>query len=440
MYKKLKKQNGEKFAQTLRNYHNGIMEIPDLDQIVRHAGRDAEPLLPYLMNLLLASHDDVPVSAPANPFALLDQAGYNAFHADTLEKQNSIQHYFAPGELLCTFNDRARYKNHHIVHAIKKDVDQIERHKFKGNEQRDDEYGTSVISIQMLKTGKFISIKNRYNHTVLASDNTFNSNPDNIIEGLSTALKDYFNVDFSVSELPDEFVLMNDAIFRYHTERDNFYYGDQAWAQNGMIHTVDSGAGDALFDGFLFDNKSKTLREIDSDSRDSFPDDFNRCYGGNKALRVINGNLTLNGEILIGAEASRIKTVSLPDLTTAGDRFLRNADALTQFQAPALTTVGDSFLGKAYALTQIQVPALTTAGDDFLYLADALTQCQAPALTTVGDDFLHYADALTQIQVPALTAAGDGFLRNAPTQTRENCRLILEQNKNRKNIPRLNIQ
>ena len=72
-----------------------------------------------------------------------------------------------------------------------KDVDKIKRGK---PPQRDDEYGTSVISIQVFKEGGFISIKNRYNHTVQNCDNTLNSNPDNIILGLSDAIKHHFHV------------------------------------------------------------------------------------------------------------------------------------------------------------------------------------------------------------------------------------------------------
>ena len=82
MYKKLKKKNGEKFAQTIRNFHNGILEIPDLDIILRHAGKKAESLLPFLMSLL-ATNEDTPNPVPCDPFVLLDKAGYEAFCADT---------------------------------------------------------------------------------------------------------------------------------------------------------------------------------------------------------------------------------------------------------------------------------------------------------------------------------------------------------------------
>ena len=418
MYKKLKKQNGEKFAQTLRNFHNGILEIPDLDVIVRHAGHEAEPLLPYLMSLLSAN-DDTPPPVVQDPFVLLDKAGYEAFHADTLEKQNSIKGYFKQGELLCTFNDAARYKNYHIVHAVKKDADQIKREDFKGKEERQDAYGTSVISIQMQKKGGFISIKNRYNHAVSNCDNTFNSNPDNIIKGLSVALKDHFNVEFSAtkSPLPEGFVLMGNQVLKYHEERNNIYYCDQAYSQNGTIHTVNKSAGDALFDGFLFDNKNKCLRKIDPAIEDSFADDFNRCYGGNSSLSVQSGNLILNGEIIIGAEKSRIKTINLPALTTMGRDCLCNANALTQFEAPALTTMDNGCLFSAHALTQFEAPALTTMDSYCLCNAHALTQFEAPALTTMGSSCLFNANALTQFEAPALTTMGDGCLRNANALT-----------------------
>ena len=368
MYQKIKKQNGEKFAQVIRNFHNGIFEIPEIDVMLRHAGRDAEDaekLLPYLMTLmtLLTTNDDAPPPEPQNPFDLLEQAGYDAFTADTLEKQNSIKKYFQPGELLCTFNDASRHEKYHIVHAVKKDVRQIRREDFKGKEKREDEYGTSVISIQMLKSGGFISIKNRYNHAVNNCDNTFNSNPDNIIEGLSVSLKDHFNVEFTTTEsaLPDDVMIVGEKnqLFKYHTERNNIRYGDQAWVQNGEIHVIDKSAGDALFDYFRFDNKTKTLIKLDPNYKDSFADDFNRAYGGNKALTVKNGNLMLGECMLIGAEKSRIKTLDLPELTEMGDSCLCNANALTTFNAPALTAMGDWCLEMAYALRTFNAPALT---------------------------------------------------------------------------------
>ena len=51
MFDIIKKQNGERFAKAIRNYDNGIFDIPNLDTIVKHAGREAEPIMAYLISL-----------------------------------------------------------------------------------------------------------------------------------------------------------------------------------------------------------------------------------------------------------------------------------------------------------------------------------------------------------------------------------------------------
>lgn len=366
VYNKIKKQNGEKFAQTLRKFHEGLFEIPGIDAILRHAGRDAKPLIPYLMTIMAVNDDEVEITpvTPLDPFRLLDQAGYDAFYADTLDKQNSIKHHFVEGELLCTFNSASRYQDYHIIHAVKKNVSDINRDDFKGREERQDEYGTSVISIQILKSGGVIKITNRYNHTVSGSDNTFNSNPDNIIGGLSNALKNHFNVDFTTtkSPLPDNYTIIDSQIFKYYRENNNTYYGDQAWVDNGVIHTVDKAAGDALFEGFLFCNKDKKLIKMDLSLLNSFADDFNRDYGENRGLSVDkNGNLTLDGEILIGTDKSRIITIKLPKLKTMGSNCFHVANSLTHFEAQNLETMGSNCFFIADSLTHFEAPKLENA-------------------------------------------------------------------------------
>lgn len=419
VYRKIKRNNGEQFAQALRNFHNGILDIPDIDILLRHAGREAEPLLPYIMSLM-ASNDDKAPDASADPFVLLDRAGYEAFYADTLDKQNSIRGYFEPNEMLCTFNDHARFRKYHIVHAVRKDAGNISRDAFRGREDRQDAYGTSVISIQMMKKGGFISIKNRYNHAVASCDDTFNSNPDNIVRGLSAALKARFNVEFSVRQcrMPTGYVLMGKHILKYHTEFNNIYYGDQVWGRDGLVHSVNRSAGHALFDEFVFDNKSKTLKAIDPHNKDSFVDDFNRCYGGNRRLSVQNGNLTLEGTILIGAEESRIKTLYLPELTTMGYNCLDKAYALTSFIAPALVTMGDNCLERSRLLECFEAPALTAMANGCLTRAHALTRFEVPSLTTMGSYCLYYVGSLQSFIAPSLTSMGWYSIHEAPSLRR----------------------
>ena len=259
MYDIIKKQNGERFAKAIRNYDNGIFDIPDLDKIVKYAGRNAEPIMRYLMSL--KGVKIVEQGVHQDPIELLARAGYDAYVADTLEKQNAIKKYYAPGEELCTFRDPARFKKYFIINAVRKDVAKIKRSR---KPMREDEYGTSVISIQVLKTGGFISIKNRYNHTVENPDNTLNSNPDNIIPGLSDAIKHHFDVDFSSQKesLPNGFVLVNGQICKYCDEINNVYCGSDFYVKDGHICEIDKRTEIMLGGGLLFDIKNKKIIDI----------------------------------------------------------------------------------------------------------------------------------------------------------------------------------
>ena len=252
MYDIIKKQNGEHFAKAIRNYDNGIFDIPNIDKIVKYAGRDAEPIMNYLVSLKQITIQEMAVHM--DPIELLDKAGYDAYVADTLEKQNAIKKYYAPGEELCTFRDPERFERYYIINAVRKDVDKIKR----GNPpQRDDEYGTSVISIQILKTGGFISIKNRYNHTVDNCDNTLNSNPDNIIMGLSDAIRHHFGADFSSQrvDLGPGYTLVGNQICKYYREINNVYISEDFYIKDGRVYEIDKNTQIALGNGLIFDLK-----------------------------------------------------------------------------------------------------------------------------------------------------------------------------------------
>lgn len=255
MFDIIKRQNGEAFAKAIRNYDSHLLELPDLPHIVKYAGREAQPILGTLRRLM-NKIDDEQKHTYKSPYELLSEAGYDSFYADTLEKQNSIKHYFAPGEELCTFRDSTRFKNFYIIHAIKKNVDEIKRENFP-HPSREDEYGTSVISIQVLKRGGFISIKNRYNHAVRNPDNTFDSNPDNIISGLGEAISREFKVNYI--NTPTSYIFVNNQICKVNSEVGNVYFGDGFYIKNGNIHEINKDYQVTINDVFLLDLRAKEI-------------------------------------------------------------------------------------------------------------------------------------------------------------------------------------
>ena len=112
------------------------------------------------------------------PFELMEEKGYTLIECKTEDDIQSFKKYYAPNEVLCTIYNGGRLNRCHVFFAVKKNVDEIKRFP---NPQREDDYGTSVISIQFSK-GKTstLSIKNRYNHTVNNPDATFSNNLENI--------------------------------------------------------------------------------------------------------------------------------------------------------------------------------------------------------------------------------------------------------------------
>lgn len=362
VYDIIKKQNGEAFAKAIRNYDSGIFDVPDLARIVRYAGRNALPLLPFLESLKEIQIEEVP--GHLSPFKLLELAGYDAYYADTLEKQNAIQKYFESYEKLCTFNDNERYNNYYIINAVKKNVQKIKRKDFYGIESRQDAYGTSVISIQILKKGGFISIKNRYNHTVPGCDNTFNSNPDNIIEGLSFAIKKYFNVDFSSRKvlLREGYTYQNNQIFKYGLECNNIYYGEDFYLKDGVVYPLNKDC-QMMAIPFIFDLKK---REVLS------PSGVRHCFDGeikDGILQVIKQGdervLTLNGRPVVVTKNGQIKKLCLLKTKELGVcSFSGYFKMLETIEAPLLKTLEAGSFNGLKNLKKASFPVLENLSKD----------------------------------------------------------------------------
>lgn len=320
------------------------------------------------------------------------------------------------GEELCTFNG-GRLKSCRVWFAVKKNVDEIKRENFK-NPTRQDEYGTSVISIQFTKSeSSILSIKNRYNHTVNNPDNTFNSDLDNIIPGLSDAFeRDYgaknANEVRTGFELPG-YVKVGDKFYKYNYEINNIYY-----CENNVIidhfevkqlptHLI-------LADYFIFDPKEKTIKLYDKNIIDSFPDsigeieqiDFNKKEGI-ISIKVKNGEdviITLNSSMGIKA----LKNNNVQELS--GNGFLGYNNVLQQMNLPKLRTMGHSCLYHNKTLQDVNLPMLEECGDSFLHSNKSLQKLNLPKLRKCGNYFISCNEILQEINLPMLEKCGEVFL------------------------------
>ena len=435
IYKKLKKQNGEGVARVMRSAV--LLDVPNIVHIMEFAGNnpdEVKQLVPVIRKIY-KNQQESQYHTDKNPLELLNDAGYDAFVVDSLEKQNSIKKYFRKNEELCTFRDPARYKNYYMIHAVKRGAENI---KPATNPEREDEYGTSVISIQIAKNGGFISIKNRYNHRVMNPDATFNNNPDKIIHGLTDSLKKFFHVDFNTSEnpLPHNFRMVNDQLVRYNYEIDNIYFGSDYHFSGSRITKLNKDY-EVMLDYFILDKRSGTVRGILEKDNECTCEVFNHVFQNKKILvkrdkehsqifaddvhiaTVCDGKiieLNLPGIDVVGDKFlyynKSLTNIKLPDATKIGDLFLVNNQALTSIELPNATKIGSDFLAGNKSLTSIELPKATKIGDCFLESNHALTSIELPNVTKIGDNFLRYNKVLTSIELPNATEIGDDFLLN----------------------------
>ena len=154
------------------------------------------------------------------------KAGYDTVIFDDEEKIAECEKYYASGERICTYNNLSgRMNQYHMLVAIKKNIDKIQRSK---TPQREDEYGTSILNIQIAKNGSHMSIKNRYNHTVSECDSTLNNNLDLLVPGLQAKVLGYYKIAFlnKNKNYYKNIVNINGIYLKYSNEVNNVYFGN----------------------------------------------------------------------------------------------------------------------------------------------------------------------------------------------------------------------
>lgn len=415
VFKKLKKQNGEGVAKIIREAV--LLNIPDIVHMLEFAGsnpNEVKLLVPVIREMNQEKPENI-VKTDKDPLQLLKEAGYDAFVVKTEEQKNSIKKYYRPGEEICTFRDRNRHITNYIIHAVKHDAENIEP---SAKPDRQDEYGTSVISIQIAKKGGFISIKNRYNHTVNDPDATFNNNPDNIIPGLSESLKKYFDVDFNVSEsiLPTIYRIVNNQIIRYNYEANDVYFGDKYFFNGNSITKLNNDYQYAL-DYFVLDIKTSELTNP-SGINDSAFKILQNAFTGKKIKILPNPEnkhekmFFADNEHVLTVSDGQIVELNIPKEEHIDNSFLKFNRKLRSLNAPKLQSVGDNFLPRNQYLTNLSFPELVSVGNNFLRdNSTSLKEISLPKLQKAGTDFLSDNSSLTSLSLPLVQSIGSQSLQ-----------------------------
>ena len=372
---------------------------------------------------------------------LLDEAGYE-FHECHSEKDiQSFKKYYAPKEELCTFNGN-RLNRCFVFFAVKKDVEKIKREDFR-EPNRQDRYGTSVISIQFSRgTNNTLSIKNRYNHRVNNPDATFSNNLENIIPGLTVAFEREYGLKINQNEYQgfelDNYVMGNDKKFyRYNYEINNIYYCENnTIVANGEVIPLNKSQY-LLIDYFIIDLKEKKVTTLDQELNDSFID----CFDKIDKIEIINEQedkivrikslekedvvIKINkyGQIIELKDSNikyikndfleynkTLKVIELSNLEEVGNYFLTRLITVEKLYLPKLKKIGKSFLVRIEEIDELSLPSLEKTGQWFMDNCDSIEKLDLPNLVQIDDYFLGQCVRIEEYNMPKVKKIGIYFL------------------------------
>lgn len=378
------------------------------------------------------------------PKELLDDAGYDLFECKTVEEVNSFKKYFILGEQLCTFLDPAsRLENKYVFFAVKKNILDIKREDFLIPD-RQDEYGTSVISIQFTRDkNNHLSIKNRYNEVVNNPDSTFDNNLDNIISGLTMS----FYKAYGIREIYDEnsefqmehYISIGGEYYKYNYKLNDIYYcTNNIIALNGKVIKYDPEKY-IIMDYFIIDLVNKKVDVFDNKLRDS----FSEVIGKIKNIEIVRGEkdkkvyitneednifeLTLSFDNkLIGIKNNLID--KLPNRFLISGQYLKNMEFsnvreigndvlyantdLEHFNLSKAEVIGNYFLANNIKLTNIDLNKTIMIGDDFLKRNIIVESINFDSLQRVGNSFMFSNKGLSSIVIPNLSYTGKCFFKS----------------------------
>ena len=370
----------------------------------------------YICSLADIENNNQIVSSKS-PEELLDEVGYILYECHSEEDIQSFKKYYTPGEEICTIYKGNRLDRCFVFFAVKKDVHLIKRENFK-NPKRQDEYGTSVISIQFTRDNSHtISIKNRYNHSVDNPDSTFSNNLDNIIPGLTSSFEKYYGLiqknKKHTLEIPDYVMADDGKFYKYNYEINNIYYCiDNIIIDNFEVKKYDHEKY-IIMDYFIVDLINKKVRLYDESIRDSFIEHFDNIDKieilkdtDNKIIDFIKNN---QEHIIIKLDKQNIMREYVNNnIKEIGDFFLFKDNYLKKINLLNVEKIGNHFMDEQFWLESIFLPNVRIIGDFFMERS-SIQKIIANKLETVGNNFLTLNNSITVLTLPNLQKIGNNF-------------------------------
>ena len=384
----------------------------------------------YIYSLIDEEKNEV--KSLKNPFELMKEAGYTLYECKTKEDIMKFKKYYIKNEELCTFRQE-RLEESYVFFAVKDNADLLDREDFK-HPDRQDEYGTSVISIQFSKGEvNTLSIMNRYNHSVDNCDATYSNNLENIIPGLTDSFQREYGFHINQNggygfELPN-YVKINDGkYYRYNNEINHKYYcpNNIIIDHFNVVNDYNEKEKVIVMDYFVLDLEHKNIYFYDKNIKDGFINDFiEMTINGPKSLiskiEVIrdkeNSNkyikilLVDNKDIYITIDKfNRIFSYRNKYIKSLNKGFLKYNKVLKELDTPEVVFIYDDVLRMNRELEYVYLPKGGFVGRNFCYMNNKIKKVYMPYVEKIGDGFLKMNDIIKEISFKYLRSVGSYFM------------------------------
>lgn len=466
----IRKKYGENMWHLCKKLFPTILNIPGkLSEILESRFYPSKFLYDDIINLKYAFKQYIHslagvapqmVITTKTPFELLSEVGYTLYECRTLDDVMRFKHYYAPGEVICTYDPiKDRTQRRFVFFAVKNDVDRIER-SLEPN--RNDEYGTSVLSIQFDK-GEFndVHIINRYNKEDNGSDATFGDNLDNIIPGLTYSFGKFYGYNFNPDSTSFDiescgYVCIDGVYYKFNNYiflKDENDRGKHIYACVDNILIIDNKVikDYALFPEryilasyFVIDLKEKTIKLCDDSIEDSFCDEFinitsivvlNNQEEGTKLIKIVYDNgkeafITLNSKNqIIKYEnnctkniltdnwlvyCKHLKYIIMNELEEVANSFLDlENSSLVEATFKKLKKAGNCFMQSHNKLKRLIVPQLEELSDYALFNAQLLEYLEMDKIRQMGNSCFHRINSIIYLMFPDLERLGSDCFSEA---------------------------
>lgn len=475
-YDIIKKHYGEKFAQYCRAHFPTILEqgegvlanhIMSLfapnkslydDLIDNDLEYDAKS---YIQGAYFRQKANTDPQPEPHPSILMRKAGYTLYECSTVADVERFKQFWKPTEALCTFkNIEGRLERCHVFFAVKDNATILRRENFI-NPRRQDEYGTSVISLQFNK-GEYndVSIKNRYNHSVDDPDATFSNDLENIYPGLTDSFAQHYGYNFhpvnTGLQLPGYTIANDGRRYKYNLESDAVYFcGDNTIIKDGEVTQLDKFTK-ILVGNYIFDTQNKTITKFATETREgierrfsknarfaslssqekelfiqeqvkaSQEDAFTQSFGKIVKMEVVKGKTQGSRVIQVANENGEQSFVEIDKnndmvafvnnyVQEVGDDFLAQFRNISYVQMDNMQHCGYNFLYATQALKNVNFPNWKTCKGSCLYKNPQILSFYAPNLGLVGDNFCYSDNALKVLHASSLIECGNEFFASNQT-------------------------